>query len=104
MRHQLRTLLLAAPLVSLGTGCLSYQDFLAKKHEKYCEELAKCNPDIPCEQPEEADTGYGTGEECDFQSGAARDCLKGTWTCNTEFVGFEYPIGPQACEGVCGTL
>lgn len=100
-----RAMIAVATWASLASGCLSYEKFLQKKHDKYCEELAKCNPDIPCEQPEATDTGYGTvGEDCDFDGGAAHDCLNGVWTCNNDFVGFEYPIGPQACEAVCGVL
>ena len=48
-------------LAGLGaTSCLSYSAFLEKKANKYCEELAKCNPDTPCNAPSGVDTGYST--------------------------------------------
>jgi hypothetical protein len=84
-----------------SAGCLSYQEFLTKRHDKYCEELANCNPDIPCDIPIGLDTGYAN-DECDFDAGAARDCLHGTWTCATPGAGFEYPLPPPACDAVCG--
>ena len=98
MRHL--PFLVLLPIV----GCLDYSSFLQQRGERYCEEMAICNPDQPCVVPDPVDTGYtaATGA-CEFDRKLARDCLKGTWTCNTEFVGFEYPVGPAACNAVCGT-
>lgn len=89
-------------LACLGApGCLSYEEFLNKRHDKYCEELAKCNPETPCDIPIGLDTGYGN-DECTFDAGVARDCLHGTWTCADPGPGFEYPLPPPACNAVCG--
>lgn len=88
-----------------SVGCLDYASFQQKRGERYCEEMAICNPDQPCVVPEPAvDTGYAVGtEDCAFDRKLARECLNGVWTCDTEFVGFEYPVGPAACNAVCGT-
>ena len=96
MRDAMLPLLLATVV-----GCLSYGEFLDRKTAKWCEELAKCNPNTPCEGP--VDTGY-TDEDCNFDAKAARQCLNGLWVCDDRFVGFEYPVGPQACEAVCGAI
>jgi hypothetical protein len=95
---------LALGLAGMG-GCLTYSEFLDKKAERYCEELEKCNPDAPCETPWGIDTGYGS-DECTFDAQAARDCLKGTWTCTEPLTvpGFAYPRAPEACELVCGPM
>lgn len=80
------------------TGCLSYEGFLRKQNEKYCEVQAQCNPNILCEV-------YDTGEpNCIFDAGAARDCLSGPWECDNQFPGFEEPIPPQICASVCGGI
>jgi hypothetical protein len=83
------------------TGCLTYEGFLAKESDKRCEELARCNPDIPCDIPSGADTGYGN-EVCVFDAGLARDCLRGAWQCADVPPEFMYVIPPQACDAVCG--
>jgi hypothetical protein len=95
--------LLSMGVLSVGVaGCLNYERFLDKKADKYCEELAKCNPDTPCEVPSSLDTGSLDADECNFDAGSARDCLAGTWTCDDRFPGFEYPVPAQACYSVCG--
>jgi hypothetical protein len=92
----------------VAAGCLDYESFLQKKHDRYCEEMAICNPDFECNVPTANDTGYATDlVECDFDAKLARDCLKGTWTCADPLQNgdpsFMYPVGPEACEGVCGS-
>ena len=77
-------------------GCLDYDRFLLKKNAKACEIVKQCNPEIDCED----DTGIGA-ESCDFDAGAARDCIGGVWSCDDASVGFEYAVPPQACETVC---
>jgi hypothetical protein len=103
-RRALGTRVLGALLASVVAGCLSYDAFLEKKSNKYCEELAKCNPETPCEIPAGVDTGSPAEEDCDYDAGAARDCLNGVWTCDDRFPGFEYPVPAQACFAVCGGL
>jgi hypothetical protein len=85
-------------LAALTSGCLSYSDFLNQKNDMFCDMYAECNPEADCVLPEEtaaSDTG------CDFDPGAGRDCLSGTWTCANDVPGFEYPLPPQACNSVC---
>lgn len=86
-------------------GCLDYESFLQKKHERYCEEMATCNPDFECNVPTVNDTGYAVDlVDCDFDKKMARDCLNGIWTCTDQFgeIEFRYPVGPEACHAVCG--
>jgi hypothetical protein len=92
------------PMLSL-VGCLDYDSFLQQRQERYCEEMAICNPAVECVVPAPADdTGYSTtGDACDFDRGLARECLNGTWTCDDTVPDFRYPIGPAACSAVCGT-
>jgi hypothetical protein len=86
------------PVLLLPTvGCIGYEGFLAKKYQKQCEVEATCNPELDCE----SDTGDVPADQCDFDAGAARDCLNGVWTCNDQFVGFEQAVPPQICEVVC---
>jgi hypothetical protein len=93
-------------VVALGVaGCLTYEGFLRKKEAKYCEMLAECNPDTPCEIPSATDTGYGDFDDCDFDSRAARDCLRGVWTCDDTFgPAWSYPLDPEVCSLVCGSI
>lgn len=84
-----------------AVGCLDYQSFLDKKRDRECEELAKCNPDIPCQLPYGSDTGYGN-DVCDFDRDAAKDCLHGSWRCADVDPHFMYVIPPEACALVCG--
>ena len=86
------------PLLLSSWACLDYGSFAVKKAERECEALQQCNPDIPCDPP---DTGGAA--DCDFDAGAARDCLDGVFTCGGE-PHFEYPIAPQVCATVCGDL
>lgn len=98
-----QSLLTLAALAAVLQGCLDYEGFLRKKKDKYCETLAKCNPDLPCTIAGPTDTGYGDFEDCDFDAGAARDCLRGEWTCSDEFGSqeFSYPLSPDICADVC---
>lgn len=90
-------------IAGVVSGCLTYEGFLRKKADTYCETLAKCNPDTPCAYPSPADTGYGDFDDCDFDSAAARDCLRGEWICSNDFGGqeFSYPLSPEICDSVC---
>lgn len=101
MRH-LSLFLLLVPL----HGCLDYDTYLKKFRVRYCDEMAKCNPDFECNVPTADDTGY-TSEigDCEFDAKLARDCLNGTWTCEgpLDDPDFQYPVGPEACSAVCGT-
>lgn len=90
-----------APLFAVFglSGCLSYQEYLNQKADKYCDVFAACNTGgQDCTIPEETAL-FDTG--CEFDAGMARDCLNGSWTCNTDVSGFEYPSLPLACDGVC---
>jgi len=78
-------------------GCLTYESFLAQRFEKECEIEKACNPDLDCDD----DTGLPAPEDCDFDAGAARDCLNGGWVCDDTSPGFEYAIPPQICDAVC---
>ncbi|MEQ1505118.1 MAG: hypothetical protein ABMB14_22985 [Myxococcota bacterium] len=100
MRGWVVRMMVLAPL----PGCLSYEQFLERKSERYCDELANCNPNAICAEPTGTDTGYAADLfDCAFDAKAARACLNGTWTCNTEFgAEFAYPIGPAECALVCG--
>jgi hypothetical protein len=96
----MRCLLVLLPL----QGCLGYESYLQKLRERYCEEMAVCNPDFECVVPSVDDTGYTTDiAECDFDAKNGRDCLKGTWTCAGPLgePAFQYPVGPAACSEVC---
>lgn len=97
----MRNLVYAATALSL-VGCLSQSAFEEKYAEKFCAEWAECNT-AGTECPT-GGTGTGTGEEaeCDYDSGAAKDCLNEEWTCNDDFPGFEFPVPPSACANVCG--
>jgi hypothetical protein len=84
-------------LLLVLAGCLSYNSFNDRFVDKYCETLEDCNPAIPCQPPEPIPE-----DDCDFDSQAAHDCLKGAYTCDTDDPGFEYVIAPQICLSVCG--
>jgi hypothetical protein len=84
-------------LLVLMVGCLTYDRFLQLKQEKECETEQACNPQLDCE----TDTGALSAEACDFDAGAARECLNGEWVCYDESTGFEFAIPPQICDAVC---
>lgn len=89
-------------LASISPSCSSYSGFLNKKSEKYCQVQAECNPEISCDLANSLDTGYtSSDEDCDFDARAARDCLRGEWTCSKEIPEFSYPIPPKVCASVC---
>ena len=96
----MRALLL--PFVVIASGCLSETSFFEKYGEKRCEEFARCvtNASASCEELTTTATSMG---DCEFDKAAAHDCLKGTWTCDTQFEGYEFPVPPSACASVCGT-
>ena len=104
----MRNLVLAAATTLTLVGCLSQSAYEEKFVEKYCEEWKACNTATPDDCPME---GSGTGtttaeaeDNCDYDSGAAKDCLNGEWTCNDEFEGFEVPVPPAVCADVCGDV
>jgi hypothetical protein len=92
---------LILPLIA--SGCLSEASFFEKYAERRCEEFATCvtAETASCEQLTTTET---ESADCEFDKAAARDCLKGAWTCDTQFEGFEIPVPPSACANVCGGL
>lgn len=95
----MRNLMVISSLFFVAACGLSQEKFEEQFAEKFCEEWAACNTTTECP----TGTGTGTGTtECDFDKAAAKDCLDGEWTCNTDFPGFEFPVPPAACADVCG--
>jgi hypothetical protein len=96
----MRNLLYVSALVAVG-GCLSQAKFEEKFADKYCEEYLACTTveGATCAEG----TATGTAEvECDVDKAAAKACLDGTYTCNTDFPGLEFVIPPAECGQVCG--
>jgi hypothetical protein len=91
--------LVVVPLLS--AGCLSQAAFEEKYAAKLCEEFESCvtSAEATCD---ELTTTTAEPVECEFDRSAARDCLKGVWTCDSQFEGYEFPIPPAACASVCG--
>lgn len=85
-----------------GGGGLTEEEFGEQFLDIFCEEWEACNTSEPC--PVGATTTRTTTAttECDYDPVAAQDCLDGSWTCNTDFPGFEYPVAPSVCSEVCG--
>lgn len=86
-------------------GELTQAAFEAAYLDRFCEEWSACNTaGTECPTgPGGSSTYYGgtTTNPCDYDAVAAQECLGGTWTCNTDFPGFEFPVPPDACAGVC---
>lgn len=74
-------------------------DFVAEYADRYCVEWKSCNTSgAPCP----TGTLPSLPPDCVYDPAAAEQCLCETWGCNTDVSGFEYPVGPAACNDVCG--
>lgn len=85
------------PLIALMIGCgVSEDKFSEKFADKYCNEWTSCGAE---EDWGECPVGAGDvlTSNCEFDAKAAKDCLKGSWTCDDVF-----PEQPSVCEDVCG--
>ncbi len=93
----MRTLITISSLLALS-ACMSEAGF-EKKSLANCEEAAcadmDCNAGSDIEIP----------DTCEFDAKAAKDCIKGEWTCSGD-EGFDYVVAPDACLDVyvCGEV
>ena len=83
-------------------GCnLSPEEFTEKKRDLQCE-VCDGKGNFDCEQiPEESPEDMAG---CDYDEEAARECLKGNWSCNTDTPPIVFAESPEICDDVwdCG--
>ena len=73
-------------LVACGYSEDKYaEDFAAK----YCDQLVECGQD-PCADATTTETTDTTpvDDSCEFDSGAAKECIDAAWECSEEVAGF----------------
>ena len=90
----MRAMIFAAVLTA---GCNMTADetvFVSSYGTEFCDHASSCNPGLAC-SPD-----VGDRSACAYDATAAAACLEGSWSCNTEFVGYEYAQPPAACERV----
>jgi hypothetical protein len=68
--------------------------FVTTYGSEFCDHASSCNPSLAC-SPE-----VGDRASCAYDPSAAAECLGGSWSCNTEFAGYEYAEPPAACQRV----
>lgn len=73
------------------------EDFAAKM----CDMIVECGGD-PCADATGTDTTGTTGGTCDFDAGAAKECVDAKWECSEEVGGISFPIPADVCANVCG--
>lgn len=102
----MKNLTAIASLAFLAACGISEESFAEKYADKFCE----VSEDLSCGDWCGDTSGTGTttattSNDCDFDSAAAKDCLNGEWTCNSDFDPILFPEGPAACLEVydCGT-
>ena len=96
---------LTSSILLVSVGCLSEARFNEKYAEKKCEEFERCvTSGGSCGELGTGSTTTADPVECEFDKAAARECLRGVWTCDDQFEGYEFPIPPSACASVCGTV
>jgi hypothetical protein len=79
---------------------LTEAQFFDEFIDRYCAEREACNAEMA--GPIDQGTATTTSS-CALDAVAAQACLDGSWLCNTDFPGFEFPIPPSECSEVCGT-
>jgi hypothetical protein len=85
-------------LVACGYSEDKYaEDFAAK----YCDQLVECGGE-PCADATGTDTTDTTpvDDSCEFDSGAAKECIDAAWECSEEVAGFSFPIPAEICGKV----
>lgn len=86
------------PFLVVLAGCtLSPDDYADSRLDIECE-TCEGKGNFDCEQLIREDPKDKQG--CDYDEEAARECLKGTWTCNEDTPPIVYPVGPAICENV----
>lgn len=91
---RLAMILASGLLVACGTSAPVESDFVASYGDAFCSQTTSCNAELTC-SPAIADKS-----SCAYDADAAAACLAGSWTCNTEFDGYEYAEPPAACSEV----
>ena len=75
-------------------GAADEQSFASTYGQEFCDHASACNPALAC-SPE-----VGDRSACAYDAAAATECLSGSWSCNTEYAGYEYAEPPAACDRV----
>jgi hypothetical protein len=86
----------ALALVLLAACGLSPEEFEERNTENYCAALEDCGSLIRCDDATGSTVATSPVSDCAFDAGAARDCLDGTWRCDTA----QTPVPPEPCEAV----
>lgn len=93
--------LIPLALVALVGCTLSPEKFAEKKRDLECE-TCEGKGNFDCEQLPNEDPEDQAG--CDYDEEAAKECLKGVWSCNTDVDPIVFAESPPICEDVweCG--
>lgn len=99
----MKNMMFISALVALAACGMSEDKFADKFADKACETCESW-----CDLPEGDDSGEDATADCDFDSKAAKECLKADWTCETIGEGdaaIEFPDLPAVCGTVydCGS-
>lgn len=90
----MRSCLAVLFLVACNTTPADESSFVTTYGAAFCEHHSACNSGLAC-SPAITDM-----TSCAYDAQAATECLHGSWSCNTEYAGYEFAEPPSACGRV----
>jgi len=76
---------------------LTSSEFEDAYGDRFCDEMASCDPSEPCNPAEWSNT---LDTSCDFDPVQGQGCLDGTWTCDDSHPDHPFVEYPNACYTV----